>query len=352
MKKRNKKWRLLLPVMFLLFFLTGCGENDVRELVTQPYEETEFLMGTIANIKIYNEGKEDVLEKAFARVVELDEKIDVNKPNSEISQLNQNAGIQPVELSDDMYELMKKAYYYSEESDGGFDMTIGPITELWHIGYDDARKPEQAEIDAALELVDYTLVEFDDENQTVYLPKEGMRIDLGAIAKGFITDEVVEVLTANGVDTAIVDMGGNIFVMGHSTRGADEPWNIGIQNPFGERGEIIGMLPAFDQSIVTSGIYERNLEVDGELYHHLMNPETGYPFENEIAGVSVVTNVSMDGDGLSTSVFSMGLEQGLEYVNSLEDTEAVFVTKGKEVYVSNGYEETVELSDEDFTLKQ
>lgn len=350
LKKRTAK-KLVLPLLMLLFIVAGCSQGEDRALVQEPYEQTEFLMGTVTNIKIYNEGKEDALSQAFDRVVELDAKIDVNKPDSEISQINQHAGVQPVEVSEDVFDLVERAYYYSDVPNSGFDMTIGPITELWHIGYDDAQVPSQEEIDEALALVDYSLVEMDAENQTVYLPNTGMRLDLGAIAKGFITDEVVEVLEENDVDTAIIDMGGNIFVMGNSTRGPNEPWNVGIQNPFGERGSIIGAMPVSDQSIVTSGIYERNLEVDGEMFHHLMNPETGYPFENELAGVSVVTEVSMDGDGLSTTVFSMGLEEGLDYVNSLENTEGIFITKDKEVYVSAGYEENIELTNDEFTLK-
>ena len=178
-----------------------------------------------------------------------------------------------------------------------------------------------------------------------------MRVDLGAIAKGFITDKVVEVLEEHEVDTAIIDLGGNVYVLGDSARGEGVAWNVGIQDPFETRGTILGSLALSDRSIVTSGIYERFLEVDGETYHHLMNPETGYPFNNELAGVSVVTEKSIDGDGLSTSLFSKGLVEGLEYVNTLENVDAIFVTKDKEVYLSDGLKDTFKLTNDDFTLK-
>ncbi|WP_027108785.1 FAD:protein FMN transferase [Lacticigenium naphthae] len=346
----NRKIIGLLAIIPVFFGLASCEDAEMRELVKDPYEDTQFLMGTVANIKVYNKDKEEVVAKAFERVKELDAKIDINNEQSEVSKINEQAGIEPVEVSEDIFQLIEKAYYYSEESDGGFDLTVGPITELWHIGYDDARLPDQKEIDAALELVDYELVELNEEEQTVFLPIEEMRLDLGAIAKGFITDEVVKVLGSNGVDTAIIDLGGNIFVMGNSPRGEEESWNVGIQDPFEARGEIIGILPVIDRSIVTSGVYERNLEVDGQLYHHLMNPQTGYPFDNDLAGVSIVTESSVEGDGLSTAIYAMGIEKGLEYINKQEKTEAIFVTKDKKVEVSQGYADSFKLSNEDFSF--
>lgn len=346
-----KKRTIFSVLAFFLFFLASCGSQSAdRGLVTDPYEQTEFMMGTVVNLKIFNEGKEDVLELAFDRLRELEAAIDEPDVEMGIEEVNSQAGIAPVEVSDDMYDLLKEAYLYSERSEGSFDFTIGPLTELWGIGSEDARLPEQEEIDAALELVDYRLVEFDDEAQTVYLPIEGMRFDLGAIAKGYMTDEMVTLFEDNSINTAIIDLGGNIFVMGNSSREAGADWNVGVQDPFEVRGSIVGSLPASSKSIVTSGIYERYVEVDGVQYHHLLNPETGYPFDNEIAGVSIISNLSIDGDGLSTLVFSEGLEKGLEYVNQLEAVEAVIVTKDREIYLSDGLVEDFKLTNEDFTL--
>lgn len=219
-------------------------------------------------------------------------------------------------------------------------MTIGAITQLWRIGFDDARKPEQSEIDTALTHIDYEKVAFDDKNQTVYLEDKDALIDLGAIAKGYITDEAVKVLKDNGVTCAVVDLGGNVFVLGNSFRGNDEPWNVGIQDPNQSRGTVVGTIKETNKTVVTSGIYERFLEVDGVKYHHLFNSKTGYPFDNDIAGISIVTNHSIDGDALSTSVFAMGTKKGLAFVEAMDDgTQAIFVTKDDKVYITKGLED-------------
>lgn len=348
---QNKKrfvW-FLTGLCFLLLAACSSGVEEEQTLLKTPYEQTEFLMGTYVTLRVYDEGKEAVLEQGFKRVEELADKITVNEPDSEIDKINELAGKEAVELSDEVYPLVEAAAEYSEVSDGGFDYTVGPITDLWRIGFDDARKPEQSEIDAALNLVDFSKVEFDTENKSVFLTEEGMALDLGAIAKGYIADEIRKLFEDSGVTTAIIDLGGNVIVMGGSPTREGEAWNVGIQDPLSERGETVGKTAQKNRSIVTSGIYERYLEVDGEIYHHLMNPQTGYPFDNEIAGVSIISERSVDGDALSTVVFGLGLEKGLEYVNNREDIEAVFITKDKEVYTSNGMKENFELTNEEYT---
>ncbi|MGC6770368.1 FAD:protein FMN transferase [Enterococcus sp. LJL51] len=328
--------------------ISGCGneKKDEVKVNKEPYSKQELLLGTYVQIRIYDDGKESILDKAFERVKDLGDRITVNEPGSEIDKINESAGIKPVEVSDDIYSLVKKAYTYSEDSSGGFDMAIGPITQLWHIGFDDARKPAQEEIDQALKLVDYHKVVLDDKEKTVFLEEPEMALDLGAIAKGYITDEVVKVLKDNGVTTAIIDLGGNVYVMGHSPRGEKEDWNVGIQDPNKARNTVIGTVKESNKTLVTSGIYERYLKVNGETYHHLFDPKTGYPFDNDIAGVTIITNKSIDGDGLSTAVFAMGVKQGLEYVEGLDDVDVIFVTKEDKVYVSKDIEKTFELGED------
>lgn len=351
--KIKEKRKIFLLLFSMLLIISGCSkENEIAKLVNEPYSRTEFLMGTVVNVKIYDEGKEEVLTSVFDRIEELSEKITVNEGKSEVEKINEQAASQPVVVSDDVYTLIKSAYKYSSESDGSFDLTIGPLTNLWHIGFDDAKKPTQSEIDTSLALVDYSKIKLNEKEHTVFLEDENMRLDLGAIAKGYITDEVVKDLKSNGVSTAIVDLGGNIFVLGNSPRAEGADWNVGIQNPFESRGEILGSIPISDKTIVTSGIYERFIEVDGKEYHHLLDPETGYPFDNDIAGVSIVTEKSIDGDGLSTIVFSKGLKGGIDFINKSEDIEAVFVAKDKSVYVSKGLEGSFRLNDDAFVLKK
>ncbi|WP_161878105.1 FAD:protein FMN transferase [Alkalibacterium sp. MB6] len=348
MSTRKKSLLPLIMLTLVAVVLSACQEEDPRDLADEPYERTEFLLGTVANIRVYNEGKEEAMDKAFEHIADLDRRFAMQNPDSEISEINRQAGIAPVEVSEEVFLVMETALYYAEESDGGFDPTIGAVTDLWKIGQPEAAVPNQEELDAALEVVDYRLVELNEEDQTVYLPKEGMMLDLGAIAKGYITDEAARILIEEGVNTAIVDLGGDIVVVGNSTRGDDEPWNVGIQNPYGERGEIIGLVPVSDDAIVTSGIYERVVEQDGEEYHHLIDPETGFPFDNNIAGLSVIADDALTADALSSVAFALGVEEGLAYFDTLEGAEVIFVTRDYEILASEGIRDAVQINDDDF----
>ncbi len=355
MRKKLLFSLITLGISFMV--LTGCT-NSAKKTTTEssastkilkdPHSDEQFLLGTYVRIRVYDEGKEAALKPAFDRVKELGDKITINQKGSEIDEVNEQAGIKPVKVSDDVYTLVKRAYEYSQDSQGGFDMAIGAITQLWRIGFDDARKPSQEEIDQALKLVDYHKIELNDQEKTVYLKEKGMIIDLGAIAKGYITDEVVKVLKKQGVTTAIVDLGGNVYVLGHSPRGENQDWTVGIQDPNMARGSVLGSIKERNKTLVTSGIYERYLEVDGKKYHHLFDPKTGYPFDNDIASVTIITDKSIDGDGLSTAVFSMGVKKGLEYVESElnNGTEAIFVTKDDKVYVTDPIKDTFKLSED------
>lgn len=362
--KKHYYWGVGLLVAVGL--LAGCTKADspkkeeakpaqTTTLQKEPYKQEKFLLGTYTRIRIYDKGKEAALKPAFARIEKLGDEITINDKGSEIDEINAQAGIQPVKVTDDIYYLLKEAYAYSVKSNGGFNMTIGAITQLWRIGFADARKPAQAEIDEALKHIDYHKVQFDDQAKTVYLTEKGMIIDLGAIAKGYITDEVVKVLQKNKVSTAIVDLGGNVFVVGHSPRGTEEPWTIGIQDPNSARGNVLGTIKETNKTVVTSGIYERFLEVDGKKYHHIFDSKTGYPYENDIASVTVVTDKSIDGDGLTTVVFDKGVKAGLEYIEkeTPKGTNAIFVTKEGRVYVTDGLKNNFKLGgDSGFEMGQ
>ncbi len=339
-----------LGVIFSAFFLllTACGSEEATILET-PYDQSEFLMGTYVSLRIYDEGKADVLDKAFARVKELADKVTTNDPGSEIDAVNEASGQEPITLSADVFPLVEKADEYSAVHKDGFDYTIGPVTDLWRIGFDDARVPELEEIKEVLPLVDDSKVELDSEALTVFLTEEGMKIDLGAIAKGYIADEVKKLFIENDVTTAIIDLGGNVVVMGDSPTRDTGGFNVGVQDPVDSRGSYVAAINLKNQSIVTSGVYERYIEQDGEIYHHLMSPETGYPFDNNLASVTIISEESIDGDALSTVAFGFGLEAGLEYVNSLENVEGVFITKDSDIYTTDGLTDNFSLTNEEYT---
>jgi FAD:protein FMN transferase len=348
--KKLEKAAIFLLSLFLLVGLVGCDKQKESDAGTtsNPYKRTEFLMGTVVTIKIYDKDKEGVLDQVFDRIELLASQITVNEEGSIVDEINRNAGLNPVEVPGDIYRLVKAGKEYSKYSEGDFDITIGPLTDLWHIGFPDEKKPTSLEIDTVIPLINYEKIELNEEKQSVYLPEDGMMLDLGGIAKGFITDEVIKVLNDKGVKSAIVDLGGNIYVKGKNASG--KAWEVGVQDPFSDRGEMVGKMEETNKSIVTSGIYERYLEVDGVKYHHILSPKTGYPVNNDVAGITIISDKSFDGDGYSTTIFIKGVEEGLKAVEKMDGMEAIFVTKDKKIYLTSGLKDKFTLTNDRFEL--
>ena len=341
-----KRLTISLLLIFSLTILGGCSKDNKS---TEPLSRSEVLMGTVVTVSLYDSNDEAILDKVFNKVKDLESILSINENGTLVDKINEEAGIKPVKVDDDTYNIVKKGIEYSNLSNGLFDISVGPIVKLWNIGLPEARVPSQEEIDEKLPLIGYSDIEIDDTNKTIFLKRKGMMIDLGSIAKGYAADEISRILTENNVNSAIIDLGGNIYAHGIKPSGQD--WNIGIQNPFSTRGDIIGVLKVKNKTVVTSGIYERYIEKDGVKYHHLLNPNTGYPFENNIAGVSIITDKSIDADALSTTVFAKGLEGGLKFVETLPNVDAIFITKDNKVYITNGIRDSFTLENEDFTLE-
>jgi len=344
---KYKKLKIIATCTILAVMLSACSKK-VAEPV-EPISNTQFLMGTVCTIKIYDKSSTKVLDKAFKRISEIENTMSINKDESEVIDINKASGEKPIKISDGTMEVLKEGLKFAALTDGKMDITVGPLVKLWGIGTDAARVPSNQEISQKKVLIGYKNLILDEKNKTAFLKNKGMIIDLGAIAKGYTADEVKEVLSENGVEHAIINLGGNVFAMGKNVTGS--PWKIGIQDPFTQRGDIIGMIEVEDKSIVTSGIYERFFEKDGKKYHHILSTSTGYPCDNSIAGVSIVSVKSIDGDALSTSVFSLGLEDGLKFINTMPGVEAIFITKDKQVYITPGLKNNFKITDTSFTLK-
>jgi thiamine biosynthesis lipoprotein len=228
------------------------------------------------------------------------------------------------------------------------------VIKLWNIGFPDARVPAPEEIANALPLVNYKDVVLDDGERSVFLAREGMRMDLGAVVKGYAADVVGEILKRHGVRNAIVNLGGNLLLMGGNVQRGTDSIAAGIQDPYLERDQTIGIIPLRDKTVVTSGTYERYFvdPVTGVHYHHIFDPKTGYPTENELNGVAIICETSMEGDCLSTSVFAMGLEKGRAFVESLPGVDAIFITKDFKLHLTSGIEGQLELQSEDYEISQ
>jgi FAD:protein FMN transferase len=344
-KKYLNYFTISILLIFSLTILSGCSKDNK---VTEPLSKTELLMGTVVTVTLYDSNDEGILDKVFTKVKELESTLSINENGTLVDKINESAGIEPVKVDYDTYTVIKKGLEYAKLSNGLFDISVGPIVKLWNIGLPEAKVPTQEEIDSRIPLVGYSDVELNDEENSVFLKRQGMMIDLGGVAKGYTADVISDILTEEGVKSAIIDLGGNIFAHGLKVDGST--WRIGIQNPFSDRGDIIGTITVKNKSIVTSGIYERYIEKDGIKYHHILSPKTGYPYENELAGITIISDKSSDGDALSTSVFAMGVEEGMKFVNTQEGIDAIFVTKDNKIYITDGIRDIFKLTNTDFTL--
>lgn len=339
-----------LLCFFLIFFsLLGCSvlNKNAKQTGNEPLVETAFLMGTIVKISIYDHIEDKtIFQKVFNRIADIEAKMTINSATgqSEIINLNNAAGRESCKFSADTFYVLEKGKNYSELSGGLFDITIGPLVKLWNIGTEAATVPQEAEILTKLPLVNYHNLILDKDKQTAKLIVPGMIVDLGAIAKGYAADEAAKILLENGIKHAIVNLGGNILVL--NTRPDGSAWRLGLQDPYEPRGDYMGIVNLKNQTLVSSGTYERYLERNGKRYHHILNPKTGYPEDNGLVSVSIITTSSIDADALSTATFLLGLEKGLELIEKLPDTEAIFITTDKKVYTSSG------VSAADFEIKK
>ena len=319
----------------------------------QPVASTRMgLLGTLCKITTWGPA-EKAVSAAFERIAEIDARMSTNKDDSEVARVNAAAGSGPVAVSPDTFTVIREALAISRLGGGRFDLTVGPLVKLWGIGTEDARVPSPTEIAGALALVGWRDVALSETDGTVFLRRSGMAIDLGAIAKGYAADEVVAVLAAKGVKAAVVDLGGNVLTLGAKPDGS--PWRIGLQDPDPAvpRGSHIGLLEfTGSRSVVTSGTYERFFVSDGTRYHHILDTTTGWPVENGLVAVTIVTDRSIVADGYSTLVFALGLERGRALVQASGGTiEAIFFTSKFEVFATAGIRGNLRLSDDRWQLK-
>ncbi len=344
---KENKWIVLVLFVIILFI---ASRLMINKKVNESTSKTNYLMGTIVKLTIYdNLEDEEIFEKVFEKIRKIENKMSLNIKSSETNKINNRAFSERMKISEEMNFVLEKSIEYSKLSKGYFDVTIGSLVELWGIGSEDAKVPSNQEIEQAIANIDYKNIDLNKDG--ISLKKDNILIDLGAIAKGYAADQVADYLKTQNIEKAIIDIGGNIYALGSKTE--DTAWTIGIQNPFNEaRGDFLGTVNVSNKSIVTSGVYERYLEESGKKYHHILNPFTGYPVENELMSVSIISDRSIDGDALSTSVFSLGLEKGYKLVESLENVEAIFVAKDKYVYLTKGATDIFELKNTEFKIKK
>lgn len=315
---------------FLPFSLNGCTEHEPTNVVDESPEERvllTFLFDTVINIKAHC--PQEVLDLVEERLIYFENTFSKTIEGSDIYRINHAAGAATT-VKPETADLISKALQYCELSGGLFDITIGGVVDLWD--FVNGVIPDANTLAEALNHVNYHNVTVDENVVTVSDPLS--RIDLGAIAKGYITDDITNLMKEHGCESALINLGGNTYALGVKPDGSD--WRVGIQDPHKATGTSFGTVTVTNKSIVTSGINERSFKKDGITYYHLLDPRTGMPAQSGLASTSIISNLSLDGDAFSTITFIMGLQEGLQAVESYGGLEAIFIDdQGKETVTEN-----------------
>ncbi len=345
MPKRIPAWLFSLSLVLIVMGIYILRSHQR----TTDIEDNQFLLDTVVSIKLYQSRDEALLQSAFDYIAEMEGELSRYQPHSEISRINNSQTQSWVKVSENTFQVLETALVYAEFSKGEFDPTIGPLVDIWGIGGESPQIPSNIEIARILPLIDYKTVNLNSERKAVMLMREGVRLDIGGIAKGWIADEIANYLHENGARHILINLGGNIRIMGGKPDG--KPFRIGMQDPFGERGSYLGVFSLSEGSVVSSGVYERFFEADGIRYHHILDTETGYPVDKGLAAVTIISPYSVDGDALSTTLLAMGLERGIELVKRIDHIEAVFITTEGDIFITSDAARIFEPTHEELSMQ-
>ena len=323
----NDRRALALLIAICLMGLSGCGRAEPKK-----QSAVGFYLDTVITLTAWVEDAQ-VLDDALKVCGDYENLLSRTREGSDVWRIN-HAGGQPVAVSRDTLTILEAARQVSERSGGAFDVTVAPLSTQWDFTSGATVLPDADALAEAAERVDYRRVEIDGDS--VALP-EGMMIDLGGIAKGYIADAVKDYLEGRGVKSAILSFGGNIVAIGEKPDGS--PWRVGIQDIDRPTGEYMLVAKNFGGSTVTSGIYERGFELDGVYYHHILDPKTGWPVQNELASVTIFSDSSMWGDALATAAFALGTEAGTALIEDMAGIEAVFIARDRSATYTSGARE-------------
>lgn len=361
-KHTKKRFASAILIVMVAGVLTGCSlssngsnpgsatnassANDVN--AKDVFASDEFIMGTVISQKVYGANGQTAIDQTVEKMKSLEKLLTFNAPEGDVYKLNQNAGKQKVQMEPETIQILKKSLEVAEMSNGAFDVTVGPLVKLWGIGTSNERVPSKEEIQSLLPLVNYKDLTVDDTSAG--LKRSGQEVDLGGIAKGYAGDVAIEIYKRNGIKSGYISLGGNVVTLGNKPDGS--PWIVGIRNPrpstdAGITGEeIVGTIKVTNKAVTTAGDDQRYFEQDGQRYFHILDPHTGYPAsQSDLMSVTLVTDTSFNADAYDTAVFVLGLEKGKELVQKL-GMDAVFITKDKKIYVTDGLKGNFELHDE------
>ncbi|TAN45821.1 MAG: FAD:protein FMN transferase [Nitrospirae bacterium] len=332
-----KNFKVLIFLILWAVFLCACSKHQEK-----TYKESRESLHTIVSITVVSDSSDkakSAIDKAYNELDRLAKLLNFYAEDSEVSAINRHAGDRPVKVSAETFEIIEKALYASRNTEGAFDITVGPVVKLWD--FKNKVMPNTEQIREKTKIIGYRHIVIDRPASTVFLEKKGMQIDLGGIIKGYAADKAVAVLKANGIKSGIVAAAGDIKTFGKRQDGS--LWSVGIKNPRQKSGadEIIAVVNLSNQAISTSGDYERYFEKNGVRYHHILDPQTGQP----AYGCRSVTIVAKDAavtDAFSTGIFVLGPKKGIDVLNRL-GIDAVIIDKDGKVYITDGLKNSIEL---------
>lgn len=339
----RKKLFLILTILSLLILCLIAGCNSQKSV-----SSSGFYFDTIITITLYDTEDKSYINQCFAMAETYEDLFSNTVKESDVWKINAHAG-EYVKVSDETISLIQTGIDYGKLSNGKFDITLGNLSDLWNFSEiaenldsennetDSSVLPDADTIAGLLPHINYQNLAID--GNKVCLKDAEAKLDLGGIAKGYIADRMKEYLTDAGITSGIINLGGNVLTLGEKSDGS--AYTIGIQKPFSSTGEILGTLKVTDKTVVTSGVYERYYRIDGKLYHHILDTATGYPYDNGLYEVTIICDKSVDGDALSTTCFALGLSDGLAFIESVPDTEAIFVDSDYNIHGTSGIGSTI-----------
>lgn len=327
MNRKNRTLRagaFAAAVLLIAAVLAGCAAPSVS-----PQTRDGFYLDTYVRVSIYDRGDcTELLDGAMALCAEYDTLFGRESSGSDVRRVNEANG-EEVEVDSRTAELAALGAEYSALTEGRFDVTCGAVTELWDFSGETAALPDAGTLEAALTTVGAENLQCTEHSVTM---ENGAKLDLGGIAKGYIADRIAEYLRDSGVESALIDLGGNICAVGGKS--TSEPFRVAVQSPYDEN-DYLAVVRARDMSVVTAGKYERGFELDGVRYHHILDLSTGMPSESGVCAATVISPLSVSGDALSTSCVLLGAEEALALIESIPDTEAILsLDSGETLYTS------------------
>ncbi len=315
-------------ICLILMTCTGCGKTPVPEKETAEI----FAMDTIMDLTVYGGSASELLTEARQLVQKYEGLFSVNIKTSDVAKLNQSAG-RPVQVSPETYELIQKSIGITKETEGLFDISIYPLVRAWGFTKGEYRVPEPEELRRLLEKVDASKIQLGPDNKVTLA--EGMEIDLGGIAKGYLSQKLTELFREGGAQAAVVSLGGNVQTFGKKPDGA--PFMVGITDP-SDGTSLLGTVQVGEKAVITSGSYQRYFEKDGKVYHHIIDKRTGAPAQSDLTSVTVIGEDGVTADSLATALFVMGKERAVQFAASHSEIQLVLVDTESSIWTSEGLE--------------